>query len=52
MRHATATASCHCTASIHGNYFCDECEVGCECEQALASQLTPKIASAVVVSFN
>ena len=27
---------------IHGGYFCDRWEVGCECEQALASQLTPK----------
>ena len=25
-----------------GNYFCDKWEVGCECEQALDSQLTPK----------
>ena len=23
-------------ACIHGDYFCDKCEVGCECEQALA----------------
>jgi hypothetical protein len=23
-------------------YFCDKSEVGCECEQALDSQLTPK----------
>jgi hypothetical protein len=29
-------------ACIHGNYFCDKWEVGCECEQALDSQLTPK----------
>ena len=26
-------------ACIHGNYFCDKWEVGCECEQALASSL-------------
>jgi hypothetical protein len=29
-------------ACIHGNYFCDKWEVGCECEHALDSQLTPK----------
>src|SRR6202011_380561 len=29
-------------ACIHGNYFCDKSEVGCECEQGLDSQLTPK----------
>jgi hypothetical protein len=27
---------------IHGNYFCDKWEVGCECEQALANQAYPK----------
>jgi hypothetical protein len=30
---------CDC---IHGNYFCDKWKIGCEREQALAAQLTPK----------
>jgi len=37
------------SACIHGNYFCDNREVRCECEQALASKLMPKSRA---LSFN
>ena len=38
-------------ACIHGKYFCDKWEVGCECERALPSQAYAKIVRAVVRSF-
>jgi len=40
------------SACIHGNYFRDKWEAGCECEQALAGQAYAKIAGVVVLSFH